>query len=78
MENQHLRDVFTQGIIVLVAGSFFGFYLLYKAFKDDEYFFTDSILPKWFLIVFGVILQIPLTIYLAVWIFGGSLKFPFH
>lgn len=78
MENQYLRDVFTHGIIVLVVGSIFGFYLLYKAFKDDEYFFTDNInLPRWFLIVFGSILQIPLIIYLVVWMFGGSLKLPF-
>jgi len=78
MENQYLIDVFRHGIIVLVVGAIFGFYLLYKAFRDDDYVFTDTInLPRWFLIVFGVILQIPLIIYLAVWIFGETLKFPF-
>ncbi|MBW1642600.1 MAG: hypothetical protein JRI53_01085 [Deltaproteobacteria bacterium] len=77
MENRYVLDIFTHGIIILVAGSIFGFYLLYKAFKDDEYFFTGNIvLPKWFLIVFGTLLQIPLLIYLTVWIFGGVLKFP--
>jgi len=77
MENRYVVDVFTHGIIILILGSVFGFYLLYKAFKDDEYFFTGNIvLPKWFLIIFGCLLQIPLVVYLTVWIFGGSLKFP--
>jgi len=77
MENRYILDIFTHGIVVLVVGSVFGFYLLYKAFKDDEYFFAGNIvLPKWFLIVFGSLLQIPLLVYLTVWIFGDALKLP--
>jgi hypothetical protein len=78
MENQNLILIFTHGSIVLIAGSIFGFFLLYKAFKGNEYFFTGTILlPKWFLILFGTLLQIPLIVYIIVWIYGAKLKLPF-
>lgn len=73
-------EILTHGVIVLIAGSIFGIYLLSRVFKGSEYFFADNtMLPKWFLIVFGIILQVPLAIYLILWCFGRTLRFKlFH
>lgn len=76
MNNWYLLDIFARGLIVCIVASIFGLILILKGFKGELSVLNTSLsIPRWLLIVMGSSLQIPLTIYLVLWVFGGALNY---
>jgi hypothetical protein len=68
--------IFSEGLIVTIIVSIVGFSLLLRSIKGDIFLLNQSIrMTRKSLVIIGCIFQLPILIYITLWVFSGSFEF---